>query len=79
MANDISQLQTDLEDLDYRVTALDGDNGEIAGIKTRLTTAESDIDSLEAAIATLNANDTTTGSVDYKIKQALSTTNSNVS
>lgn len=42
---------------------------DISDLNTRLTGAEADIDNLQAAVNTLNANDKTVGSVDYKVAQ----------
>ena len=42
---------------------------DIGGLNTRLTAAEADIDGLQAAVNTLNADDKTEGSVDYKVAQ----------
>ena len=66
---------------------------DISDLKTRMTTAEGDIDTLEGnvstingnittingQITTLNADSSTAGSVDYKIAQAANTINSNIS
>lgn len=41
--------------------------GEISNIKSRMDGAEADIDNLQAAVNTLNGDDKTEGSVDYKV------------
>lgn len=47
----------------------DANASEIQKLGTRLTGAEADIDNLQAAVETLNADDKTAGSVDYKVAQ----------
>jgi len=47
----------------------DANAGEISGLKTRMDGAEADIDDLQAAVNTLNGDDKTEGSVDYKVAQ----------
>lgn len=45
----------------------DTNAGEISGLKTRMDGAEADIDNLQSAVNTLNGDDKTEGSVDYKV------------
>jgi hypothetical protein len=48
----IIDTNTRVDNIESRVTAIDGPSGTVAGLDTRLTTAEEDIDALEAAINT---------------------------
>ena len=45
----------------------DQNASDIEGLGVRMTAAESDIDNLQAAVNTLNGDDKTEGSVDYKV------------
>lgn len=65
----IDDAENDIDDLKSRMTAAEGD---IDALETGLQTANTNIAANTTAINTLNGNSTTTGSVDYKITQALS-------
>ena len=57
--------------LKTRLDAIDGAAGTVAGLDTRLDTAESDIDALQEAVTKLNGDVNTDGSVKKQVDTAL--------
>ena len=57
--------------LKTRLDAIDGTAGTVAGLDTRLDTAESDIDALQEAVTKLNGAESVEGSVKKQVATAL--------
>lgn len=76
MNSAIQQNTLDISGLASRVSTAETNITSIGG---RVTTAEEDIDDLQSDVTKLNGDDTTVGSVDYKIKQAKDAVDSDIS
>lgn len=61
--------------LKTRLDAIDGTAGSIAGLDTRLDTAESDIDALQKTVAKLDGEASVEGSVKQQVATALASAN----